>query len=218
MEHLQLPRAKQEEAVPGHSGRKDLCRGGSLRGPVLLRGRAVSGKTCSGCCSTNVVWWIYGWQVTYHSPLSVSMETIVQTAMDRGYTVQGEMFSGNALAICAAYTEQQQRCTVLVRLVCVLYPGLQHPGFPPCLHSTLPTWSPAADWAFWDLKHRFTTAPILVHPDLSRQFMVETDASGVGAVLSQDFALDPKLHPCGFSHCLNARRGTTMWGIVSFSQ
>ncbi|XP_036817983.1 uncharacterized protein LOC118944109 isoform X2 [Oncorhynchus mykiss] len=169
MEHLQLPRAKQEEAVPGHSGRKDLCRGGSLRGPVLLRGRAVSGKTCSGCCSTNVVWWIYGWQVTYHSPLSVSMETIVQTAMDRGYTVQGEMFS-------------------------------------------------AADWAFWDLKHRFTTAPILVHPDLSRQFMVETDASGVGAVLSQDFALDPKLHPCGFSHCLNARRGTTMWGIVSFSQ
>lgn len=68
-------------------------------------------------------------------------------------------------------------------------------------------WSPAADRAFRDLKHRFTTAPILVQPDPSCQFMVEADALavGVGAVLYQCSALDLKLHPCTFfSHCLNA--------------
>ena len=58
------------------------------------------------------------------------------------------------------------------------------------------TWSMAADWVFWDLKHHFTTAPILVHPDPSRQFVVEADASdvGVGVFLSQGSALDLKLH------------------------
>ena len=68
------------------------------------------------------------------------------------------------------------------------------------------TWSPAADQTFRDIKHCFTTAPILVHPDPSRQFEVEDDASdvGVGAVLSQRSALDLRLHPCAFfSHCLN---------------
>ncbi|XP_041729458.1 UPF0692 protein C19orf54 homolog [Coregonus clupeaformis] len=34
-------------------------------------------------------------------PLSVSMETIVQTAMDRGYTAQGEMFSARDMAMLA---------------------------------------------------------------------------------------------------------------------
>lgn len=28
-------------------------------------------------------------------PMSVDMETVVQTALSRGYTAQGEMFSGN---------------------------------------------------------------------------------------------------------------------------
>lgn len=28
-------------------------------------------------------------------PLSVDMEAVVQTALSRGYTAQGEMFSGN---------------------------------------------------------------------------------------------------------------------------
>jgi hypothetical protein len=41
-------------------------------------------------------------------------------------------------------------------------------------------WSPAVNKAFADLKHRFTTAPILIHPDPSRQFVVEVDASDVG--------------------------------------
>eukprot|EP00063_Salmo_salar_P017086 XP_013991921.1 PREDICTED: uncharacterized protein LOC106567309 [Salmo salar] len=69
------------------------------------------------------------------------------------------------------------------------------------------TRSSAANRAFRDLKYCFTTAPILVHPDPSRQFVVEADASyvGVGTVLCQRSALDLKLHPCAFiSHRLNA--------------
>ena len=48
-------------------------------------------------------------------------------------------------------------------------------------------WSPAVDKAFVDMNHRFTTAPILIHPDPSCQFVVEVDSSdvGVGAILSQ---------------------------------
>lgn len=59
-------------------------------------------------------------------------------------------------------------------------------------------WDPAAQRAFALLKERFTTAPILRQPDLTRQFVVEVDASdsGVGAVLSQQ--ADGKLHPCAF--------------------
>ncbi|XP_068589431.1 olfactory receptor 4B13-like [Cebidichthys violaceus] len=43
-----------------------------------------------------------------------------------------------------------------------------------------------ADKAFHALKERFASAPILVHPDETHQFVVEVDASdtGVGAVLS----------------------------------
>lgn len=68
------------------------------------------------------------------------------------------------------------------------------------------TWSPAVDRAFWDLKHRFTSAPILIHLDPSRQVVVEVDASdiGVGAILSQQSAQDQKLRPCAFLyHRLN---------------
>lgn len=61
-------------------------------------------------------------------------------------------------------------------------------------------WNPAANEAFRDLKGRFTDAPILSHPDTSRQFVVEVDASdvGVGAILSQRSSSDHKLHPCAF--------------------
>ena len=49
------------------------------------------------------------------------------------------------------------------------------------------TWGQEAEEAFRNLKGRFTSAPILVHLDPKRQFIVEVDASntGVGAVLSQ---------------------------------
>ncbi|KAI2646233.1 Transposon Tf2-6 polyprotein [Labeo rohita] len=67
-------------------------------------------------------------------------------------------------------------------------------------------WSDAAEAAFAKLKSRFVSAPILVTPDPSRQFVVEVDASevGVGAVLSQRLATDDKMHPCAFySHRLS---------------
>lgn len=62
------------------------------------------------------------------------------------------------------------------------------------------SWTPEAEQAFLELKRRFTSAPVLVQPDSSRQFIVEVDASdtGVGAVLSQRSASDQKLHPCAF--------------------
>lgn len=49
-------------------------------------------------------------------------------------------------------------------------------------------------------KTTFTTAPILKHPDPTKPFVVEVDASeaGVGAILSQRFGENPKLHPVAF--------------------
>ncbi|KAI2655821.1 Transposon Tf2-6 polyprotein [Labeo rohita] len=59
--------------------------------------------------------------------------------------------------------------------------------------------TPEAIQAFKTLCHQFTTAPILTHPDPTKAFVVEVDASdvGVGAVLSQR-GPDEKLHPCSF--------------------
>uniref|UniRef100_A0A8C1PUC8 Gypsy retrotransposon integrase-like protein 1 n=1 Tax=Cyprinus carpio TaxID=7962 RepID=A0A8C1PUC8_CYPCA len=67
-------------------------------------------------------------------------------------------------------------------------------------------WSESAQRAFDLLKTLFTTAPILMTPDVSRQFIVEVDASevGVGAILSQRSSSDEKVHPCAyFSHRLS---------------
>ena len=66
-------------------------------------------------------------------------------------------------------------------------------------------WSGSAQGAFDLLKKRFTSAPILVTPDATKQFIVEVDASevGVGAILSQRSLSDDKVHPCTyFSHRL----------------
>ena len=61
-------------------------------------------------------------------------------------------------------------------------------------------WTPEAEAAFSGIKRRFSSAPILIQPDPSRQFIVEVDASdtGWGAVLSQRSASDEKIHPCAF--------------------
>ncbi|KAK3506733.1 hypothetical protein QTP70_018861 [Hemibagrus guttatus] len=67
-------------------------------------------------------------------------------------------------------------------------------------------WSPAVEEAFNTLKRAFTTAPLLIHPDPDKPFVVEVDASttGVGAVLSQQQGNPSRLHPCAFfSHKLN---------------
>ncbi|KAG1956953.1 retrotransposable element [Pimephales promelas] len=67
-------------------------------------------------------------------------------------------------------------------------------------HSHRISWNPEAQQAFHDLKTRFTTAPILHHPDPERQFIVEVDASntGVGAILSQRQGDPAKMYPCAF--------------------
>ncbi|MGL5934475.1 MAG: RNase H-like domain-containing protein, partial [Cetobacterium sp.] len=68
------------------------------------------------------------------------------------------------------------------------------------------TWSPSALQAFQDLKLRFTSAPILHHPDPDKEFIVEVDASssGLGAVLSQRHGNPSKMFPCAFySHKLS---------------
>lgn len=62
------------------------------------------------------------------------------------------------------------------------------------------SWTSEADAAFTELKKCFTSAPVLIHTDPSRQYIVEVDASssGVGAVLSQCSVSDQKLHLCAF--------------------
>ncbi len=57
--------------------------------------------------------------------------------------------------------------------------------------------SSAAEAAFAKLRSCFVSAPILVVPDPSLQFVVEVDVSevGVGTVLSQRSSADSKMHP-----------------------
>ncbi len=61
-------------------------------------------------------------------------------------------------------------------------------------------WSPSATMAFQQLKERFTSTPILHHPDPEFEFFVEVDASnkGIGAILSQCQGNPPKLFVCAF--------------------
>ena len=77
-------------------------------------------------------------------------------------------------------------------------------------------WSPAAEAAFSKLKILFSSAPVLIHPDSSAQFVVEVDASdsGVGAVLSQRTTFD-KQHPCAFFCRLSHSRGFMSCLVIS---
>ncbi len=61
-------------------------------------------------------------------------------------------------------------------------------------------WTPTALSAFQELKERFTSAPILHHPDPELDFIVEVDASstGIGAVLSQQQGNPLKVYPHAF--------------------
>uniref|UniRef100_A0A4W5K794 Gypsy retrotransposon integrase-like protein 1 n=1 Tax=Hucho hucho TaxID=62062 RepID=A0A4W5K794_9TELE len=62
------------------------------------------------------------------------------------------------------------------------------------------TWSTTAQEAFAELKSRFTSAPILHHPNPELPFTVEVDASntGIGAILSQRHGSPLKLYPCAY--------------------
>jgi hypothetical protein len=60
------------------------------------------------------------------------------------------------------------------------------------------SWNPMAQAAFDTLKMAFTFAPILIHPDPTKPFIVEMDVFfALGAILSQ-FGIDGLLHPVVF--------------------
>ena len=66
-------------------------------------------------------------------------------------------------------------------------------------------WTEETDKAFEHLKSLFVSDQILIHPDQTKPFVVETDASNyaLGCVLSQ-MHTDGRLHPCAFySRSLN---------------
>jgi len=66
-------------------------------------------------------------------------------------------------------------------------------------------WSAECEYAFSILKKRLTSSPILLHPDTTKPFIVECDASSfaIGAVLSQ-YDNENRLHPVAyFSRSLN---------------
>uniref|UniRef100_A0A0W0FF01 RNA-directed DNA polymerase n=1 Tax=Moniliophthora roreri TaxID=221103 RepID=A0A0W0FF01_MONRR len=67
-------------------------------------------------------------------------------------------------------------------------------------------WTKECDHAFRTLKRRFQQEPVLRLPDLTRAFIIETDASkwASGGVLRQE-GPDGELHPCGYiSHAFDA--------------
>ncbi len=67
-------------------------------------------------------------------------------------------------------------------------------------HSARLSWSSESHQALEELKTRFTSAPILRHPDPEKEFIVEVDASntGVGTILSQRHGSPAKMYPCAF--------------------
>lgn len=63
------------------------------------------------------------------------------------------------------------------------------------------------------------SAPVLLHPDLAQQFVMEVDTSDTGAraVLSQRSTADEKLHPCAFfSQCLSILRHRELGAAASW--
>lgn len=63
--------------------------------------------------------------------------------------------------------------------------------------STPFNWTPEAEITFTELKHQFVSAPVLIQPDTALQYIVAVD-TGVGAVLSQRYQSDNKLHAGSF--------------------
>ena len=61
-------------------------------------------------------------------------------------------------------------------------------------------WSAECETAFETLRTKLLTSPLLVYPDFSKDFTLETDASksGLGAILSQ-YEDDQKLHPVAYA-------------------
>ena len=89
-------------------------------------------------------------------------------------------------------------------------------------------WSDDCEISFRKIKHLLINPPILVYPDFTKQFILTTDASGIGlgAVLSQ-IGKDGLEHPIGYASRLlnNAERNYAateleclgiVWGIEQF--
>ena len=60
-------------------------------------------------------------------------------------------------------------------------------------------WTNECQSAFEELRNRLVSSPILAHPDFSKKFVLDTDASNeaIGAVLSQE--IDGKERPITFA-------------------
>jgi len=65
------------------------------------------------------------------------------------------------------------------------------------------TWGPLQQKAFKKLKEAMLSAPVLAHPDFAKPFVVQTDASkiGAGAILAQK-GDDEKIHPVAYASWL----------------
>ena len=64
------------------------------------------------------------------------------------------------------------------------------------------TLTPATEEAFYTLKKKCASAPVLAFADLKKPFLLETDASkyGLGAILQQ-IQEDGKYHPVAYAGC-----------------
>jgi hypothetical protein len=102
-------------------------------------------------------------------------------------------------------TKDNSRCLMIswfCKILMTFYPRL----FKDC-HSVDEPYLQRQDQAFQDLKTAFTTAPILIHPNFSKPFFLESDASNyaLGAVLSQK-GKNKQFHPIVF----HSRKFTTV--------
>ncbi|KAI2645969.1 Transposon Tf2-6 polyprotein [Labeo rohita] len=79
-------------------------------------------------------------------------------------------------------------------------------------------WSNAANVAFTNLKSCFFSAPILVAPDPTRQFVVEVDASEVGRVWGYPLLSGPIIRTSSTSGLLNVSTPGRLGGLFFFGR
>lgn len=104
-----------------------------------------------------------------------------------------------------AHPGEQKTTAEVLGLQILNYSSVAAPLHPLTSTNSKFAWTLETDQAFSLLKSCYTSAPILIPPDLAQQFVVEIDASnsGVGAVLSRHSERDNYLHPCAiFPHHL----------------
>ena len=82
------------------------------------------------------------------------------------------------------------------------YAKIAHPLYALTKKGAIFHWTANCEVAFESLRSRLLAAPVLVYPNFSKDFTLETDASkiGLGAILSQ-YQEDNKLHPVAYASC-----------------